>query len=35
MRRGAHRLSFLDREVAMLISCGDLGVQQQRVAGDR
>jgi len=31
----AHRFSFLDREVAMLITCGDLGVQQQRVAGDK
>ena len=27
---GAHRFSSLDREVAMLITCGDLGVQQQR-----
>jgi len=27
---GAHRFSFLDRDVAMLITCGDLGVQQQR-----
>ena len=27
---GAHRFSSLDRKVAMLITCGDLGVQQQR-----
>jgi len=37
---GAHRFSFFACEVAMLITCGDLGVQQQcgvvvRMAGDR
>ena len=28
---GAHRFSFLDREVAMLITCGDSGVQQRGI----